>query len=48
MYYYVNDATRLVRTADTPLDLSIFTAWRMVDLADWNAFRLETKRMKRK
>lgn len=45
MYYYVNDTNRLVRTSDAPITIP---GWRLVTLEDWNAFRLETKRMKRK
>jgi hypothetical protein len=45
MFYYVNDATRMVRTSDTAIE---FPGWRAVSLADWNAFRLETKALKGK
>lgn len=47
MRYFVNDATRLVRTDDTGT-YEPSGDWREVTLAEWNTFRLETKGMKRK
>lgn len=40
MFYYVNDATRMVRTSDHTIDIP---GWRLVTLAEWDDFRLETK-----
>lgn len=47
MRYFVNDATRMVRTDDTG-NYTPSGDWREVTLADWDEFRAETKRMKRK
>lgn len=45
MYYYINRTNRMVRVESDPIS---FDGWELVSLADWNAFRAETKRMKRK
>lgn len=47
MRYFVNDATRLVRTDDTG-HYEPTGDWREVTLAEWNTFRLETKAQKGK
>lgn len=45
MYYYINRTNRMVRTESNPIS---FDGWELVTLDEWNTFRAETKRMKRK
>lgn len=45
--YFVNDVTRLVRTDDTG-KYKPTGDWREVTLVEWDDFRLETKKVKRK
>lgn len=48
-HYYVNDQTRLVRCEACELpNTATYQAWREVTSKEWDAFRLETKQMKKK
>lgn len=44
MYYYINRTNRMVRVECDPIS---FPGWELVSLADWEAFREVTKKLKK-